>query len=320
MTEPSRQSGSDPIGDLQRWLVRSGARSVTRQMRGQIRTALGGGKQQSTANVWETATSEADEAPECAWCPICRARRRLRDSGPGLSSGVSAAADAVGAVMQDAMSAFEAAVAAAGRPARPQDTTAPQAGEVWDEATDEPAVRSRPSANGGPTRQTGPRPSPAAPKQPSAGAKNRRLGPSSPQPGPSSRRPARRSRPRAPRSQPPGPTGPPRPTAPHRMRPPPRTRTSPPAKPRLPPVQPFTRGWGWLTRGRGRFNRSPAAGAGSPAAAVGSTASMNHRCAPVRIDGSSTRCPWPAGGRERNISVVESQDQRVERGRCGWCE
>ena len=177
MTEPSRQSGSDPIGDLQRWLVRSGARSVTRQMRGQIRTALGGGKQhQSTANVWETATSEADEAPECAWCPICRARRRLRESGPGLSSGVSAAADAVGAVMQDAMSAFEAAVAAAGRPARPQDTTAPQAGEVWDEATDEPAVRTRPRpqppANGGTTRQAGPRPAAAAPKQPPAGAKN----------------------------------------------------------------------------------------------------------------------------------------------------
>lgn len=171
MTEPSRQSGSDPVGDLQRWLVRSGARSVTRQVGGQIRTALGGGKQ-STANVWETATSEADEAPECAWCPICRARRRLRESGPGLSSGVAAAADAVGTVMQDAMSAFEAAVAAAGRPARPQDTAAPPAGEVWDEATDEPAVRSRPSANGGTTRHTGPRPSSAASKQPSAGAKN----------------------------------------------------------------------------------------------------------------------------------------------------
>ena len=169
MTEPAKQSGNDPIGDLQRWLVRSGARSVSRQLSGQIRTALGGGKQ-STADVWETATS--DEAPECAWCPICRARRRLRESGPGLSSGVAAAADAVGTVMQDAMSAFEAAVAAAGRPARPQDTAAPPAGEVWDEATDEPAVRSRPSANGGTTRQTGPRPSSAASKQPSAGAKN----------------------------------------------------------------------------------------------------------------------------------------------------
>jgi len=175
VTEPSRQSGSDPIGDLQRWLVRSGARSVTRQMRGQIRTALGGGKQQhSTADVWETATSEADEAPECAWCPICRARRRLRESGPGLTSGVAAAADAVGAVMQDAMSAFEAAVSAAGRPARPQDTTAPPAGEVWDEATDEPAVRTRPKppANGGTTQRTGPRPTPAPAEQPSAGAKN----------------------------------------------------------------------------------------------------------------------------------------------------
>ncbi len=183
MTEPSRQSGSDPIGDLQRWLVRSGARSVTRQMRGQIRTALGGGGKRSSGDVWETATSEADEAPECAWCPICRARRRLRESGPGLSSGVASAADAVGAVMQDAMSAFEAAVAAAGRPARPQDTTAPPPGEVWDEATDEPAVRSRPPANGGPTRQTGPRPAPAAPKQPPAAARNPSAGAKPPSAG-----------------------------------------------------------------------------------------------------------------------------------------
>ena len=197
MTEPSRQSGSDPIGDLQRWLVRSGARSVTRQMRGQIRTALGGGgKQQSTSDVWETATSEADEAPECAWCPICRARRRLRESGPGLSSGVSAAADAVGAVMQDAMSAFEAAVAAAGQ-ARPQDTTAPPPGEVWDEATDEPAVRTRPPANGGPTRQAGPgqrrlRPGrrPPEPRPRPLEPSRRRLEPSSPQRGPSSPQPA----------------------------------------------------------------------------------------------------------------------------------
>ncbi|HEY2128124.1 MAG TPA: hypothetical protein VGH77_13165 [Streptosporangiaceae bacterium] len=168
MTEPARQSGNDPIGDLQRWLVRSGARSVTRQLSGQIRTALGGGKQ-STADVWETATS--DEAPECAWCPICRARRRLRESGPGLGTGVAAAADAVGAVMQDAMSAFEAAVSAAGRQTRPSDTTAQPPDEVWDEATDEPDVRSRPAANGGRSRPTGPRPASSAPKRPSAGPK-----------------------------------------------------------------------------------------------------------------------------------------------------
>ena len=216
MTEPAKQSGSDPIGDLQRWLVRSGARSVTRQLSGQIRTALGGGGKQSTANVWETATSEATtRRPECAWCPICRARRRLRESGPGLSSGVAAAADAVGVVMQDAMSAFEAAVAAAGRQARPRDTAAQPAGEVWDEATDEPAVRTRPAANGGTTRQTGPRPSRAAPKQPSAGAKRPAgWGQAALRPRPSGRRPARRTRPRAPRSQPPGPAAPPRPPHP----------------------------------------------------------------------------------------------------------
>ena len=115
MTEPAKQPGNDPIGEFQRWLVRSGTRSVTRQLSGQVRTALGGsGKKQSAADVWETATADHDEAPECAWCPICRARRRLRESGPGLGAGVAAAADAVGVVMQDAMSAFEAAVSVAG--------------------------------------------------------------------------------------------------------------------------------------------------------------------------------------------------------------
>ncbi len=203
MTEPSKQSGSDPVGDLQRWLVRSGARSVTRQLSGQIRTALGGGKQ-STANVWETATTESDDSPECAWCPHCRARRLVRESGPGLGSGVAAAADAVGVVMRDAMSAFEAAVVAASQQtkprdtsaqpqdttaqsrdtsaqpqdttaqsrdttAQPRDTTAQPPGEVWGEATDEPAVRTRPPANGHGGRQSGAPPQSAGPKPASTG-------------------------------------------------------------------------------------------------------------------------------------------------------
>jgi hypothetical protein len=133
-----RQPGSDPIGELQRWLVRSGARSVTRGLGDQVRTALGGS---THGDVWENATAD-HEAPECQWCPICRARRKLRDSGPGLSSAVAAAGDAVSVVLQDAASAFEAAVAAAGRQARPRDD-APAGGAVWDEATDEPA-RPRP--------------------------------------------------------------------------------------------------------------------------------------------------------------------------------
>ena len=133
MTQEPRQPASDLIGDVQRWLVRSGARGVSRGLNDQIRTALRGG---GRADVWETATAD-EEPPECAWCPICRARRRLRESGPGLASHVAAATDAVGVVMQDAVSAFEAAVAAAGRQARPRSGP-PAGGEVWDVATDEP--------------------------------------------------------------------------------------------------------------------------------------------------------------------------------------
>jgi hypothetical protein len=130
-----RQPGSDPIGELQRWLVRSGARSVRRQLGDQVRTALGGGT--THEDVWESATAD-HEAPECQWCPICRARRRLRESGPGLSSSLAAAGDAVSVVLQDAAAAFEAAVAAAARQARPRGE-APASGTVWDEATEAPA-------------------------------------------------------------------------------------------------------------------------------------------------------------------------------------
>ena len=133
MTQEPRQPASDLVGDVQRWLLRTSARGVSRGLNDQIRTALRGG---GHGDVWETATAD-EEPPECAWCPICRARRRLRESGPGLASHVAAATDAVGVVMQDAVSAFEAAVAAAGRQARPRSGP-PAGGEVWDVATDEP--------------------------------------------------------------------------------------------------------------------------------------------------------------------------------------
>ncbi|HUY45290.1 MAG TPA: hypothetical protein VMV92_06145 [Streptosporangiaceae bacterium] len=138
MTQQPRQPGSDLVGELQRWLVRSGARSVSRELGGQIRTVLGGGG--SHGDVWESATStHPDEAPECAWCPICRARRRLRESGPGLASHVASAADAVTVVVQDALSAFEAAVAAGRQQAQPRDEPR-SGGAVWEEATGEPGA------------------------------------------------------------------------------------------------------------------------------------------------------------------------------------
>jgi hypothetical protein len=112
VTQQPRQPGPDVIGEIQRWLLRSGARGVSRGVTGQIRSALG--RSEGSGDVWERATTlPQDEAPECAWCPVCRAARRLNESGPGLSSQMAAATDAFATVAQDAMSVFEAALAAA---------------------------------------------------------------------------------------------------------------------------------------------------------------------------------------------------------------
>ncbi|HEY2279909.1 MAG TPA: hypothetical protein VGI00_16230 [Streptosporangiaceae bacterium] len=119
MTE--RDSGGDPLGDLQRWLMRTGARSVTKDLTSRTRRALG--QDQTKADVWDTATNRPlpeDEAPECAWCPVCRAARRLRETRQGTSSGsasglgsqLAGAGDALASVVQEAYSAFESAMKA----------------------------------------------------------------------------------------------------------------------------------------------------------------------------------------------------------------
>jgi hypothetical protein len=135
VTQQPGRSGQDLIGDFQRWLVRSGARSVSREVSGQLRSVLG--RSEGRADVWETATTtSADEAPECAWCPVCRAARVLRESGPGVTSQMAAVGDVVAALAQDTMSVFEAALAATGRAAR-QDAGRGQApsGTVWADVT-----------------------------------------------------------------------------------------------------------------------------------------------------------------------------------------
>jgi hypothetical protein len=113
----SEEPGSDPIGDLQRWLMRAGARSVTREVTDRVKSTIGGaaGKAGKHADVWDTATTEdpADEPPECQWCPICRAARRAREgSAPsaGLSGQFAGAADALAGLTRDAFSLFEAAM------------------------------------------------------------------------------------------------------------------------------------------------------------------------------------------------------------------
>jgi hypothetical protein len=132
--EPSR-SGQDPIGDFQRWLVRSGARSVSREVSDQIRSMLG--RSAGPADVWTRATAPpADEAPECAWCPICRAARVLRESGPGVGSQMAAAGGAVGALARDAVSVVESALAATGRAAKAGTGQGPApSSSVWADVT-----------------------------------------------------------------------------------------------------------------------------------------------------------------------------------------
>ena len=118
MTQQPGGSGPDLIGEFQRWLIRSSARGVSRQVTDQLRSALGRNQQQSTGDVWETATAEPpDEAPECAWCPLCRAARLLRESKAGRDTRVTAVSDALGGVVQDAFNVLEAALAATGRAA-----------------------------------------------------------------------------------------------------------------------------------------------------------------------------------------------------------
>jgi hypothetical protein len=125
----SEEPGSDPIGDLQRWLMRAGARSVTREVTDRVKSTIGGaGKAGKNADVWDTATTEGptDEPPECQWCPICRAARRARDgSAPsaGLSGQFAGAADALAGLTRDAFSLFEAAMRTP--PPRPAGSSAP---------------------------------------------------------------------------------------------------------------------------------------------------------------------------------------------------
>ena len=150
MTQEPSRSGQDPIGDFQRWIVRSGARSVSREVSDQIRSMLGVGG--GPADVWARATTPpADEAPECAWCPVCRAARVLRESGPGVSSQMAAAGEAMGVLARDAMSVFESALAATGRAARAGagQGQAP-ASSVWADVT---AADPGESAGAGPGRR-----------------------------------------------------------------------------------------------------------------------------------------------------------------------
>ncbi len=132
-------SGTDLIGDFQRWLLRAGARGMSRELTDQVRTALGKTPQPS-GDVWETATHDPapGEAPECAWCPLCRAARISGSPSPTRDTRVAAVGDALTTVVQDAVSVLEAALAATGRGGTPPMAVLPRPGRV-------PVVSARPA-------------------------------------------------------------------------------------------------------------------------------------------------------------------------------
>ena len=118
----STDPGSDPIGDFQRWLMRTGAKSIGRDVASRVRSTIGGGGGAKQGDVWETATTEelTDEPPECQWCPICRAARRYRDSGgstASLGGQFAGVGDTLAGLTRDAFGLFDAAMRASQRPA-----------------------------------------------------------------------------------------------------------------------------------------------------------------------------------------------------------
>jgi hypothetical protein len=145
--------GTDLLDGLQRWLIRNSAKTMRRELKGQVRRTLGAGRSEPD-DVWGTATTEppgaAAEAPECAWCPICRAARAMRESGPGLSSHISGVSGAVAAAVQDAMTAVDGVLSrtaeAPGHEPPPDRSagsgSADPASDPAERATDEPGDRS----------------------------------------------------------------------------------------------------------------------------------------------------------------------------------
>lgn len=116
-----KRSG-DPVADMQRWMMKAGARSMANQVADNVRRTLGQPKRAS-GDVWGTATTEPppEESPECQWCPVCQAARRIRLSGPGIGDRLVNAGGVFASVMQDAFSVVEQAMRTPPQEDRPQE-------------------------------------------------------------------------------------------------------------------------------------------------------------------------------------------------------
>ena len=119
------QRAADLANDVQRWLIRQSARNMRDELGDQVKKAFRG-QGSPQGDVWSTATTEppdwADQAPECAWCPICRAARRMAQAQGGTrtaatpaaaapkdaASGLAGAADVLFGVARDALVGLDA--------------------------------------------------------------------------------------------------------------------------------------------------------------------------------------------------------------------
>ena len=140
----STDPGSDPIGDFQRWLMRTGAKSIGRDVASRVKATLGGGSGAKQGDVWETATTEelTDGPPECEWCPICRAARRYRETGGStatLSGQFAGVGDTLAGLTRDAFGLFDAAIRASQRPSDVPRGPGSTGGRPADKPDDRPA-------------------------------------------------------------------------------------------------------------------------------------------------------------------------------------
>jgi hypothetical protein len=159
-TAGSRSSWEDRASgladDVQRWLLRAGARSVRNEIGDQVKKTFGGGQSKKGGkpqDVWASATTESaqslSDAPECAWCPVCRAARRvaqarLAEKGSGQFSDVG---DVITGAIRDVLSSVDSVLSY-----RPGDYRTPAQGPEQPAGQPGPA-EAQPDAPAG----TGPR-------------------------------------------------------------------------------------------------------------------------------------------------------------------
>ncbi len=153
------------LDDLQRRLAIAGARSLGQQVVGQVGRTIRG----ESADVWAVATAEpvdasAGNAPECAWCPVCRAIRMARDSNPDLAGRVGETAGALMSAAHDVAAAIDASLSRL--PGSPPVTTPPERPPSPERSS--PPERPRPSERLRPPAPPGPPQRPPSAERPPA--------------------------------------------------------------------------------------------------------------------------------------------------------